>query len=247
MAGTYCTPAQVAAQFIYASSFTATGEPPLALVNTFIAEAGLDLERAIAYAGTYKTNAAGGIDAADTEAYAWMRDASIQGTLYRLGQYLWSYGPLRKSQESMVPYQEEWPKLLAMLRAGEVNLESKGDTAAIHTTPISPIAPTGVRVAWGWSTDTTPAESEFPDAAKSASHHVEVPPLPTGETSAYALLWIADSLGDPTGLTIPMSLSTLAIFEAPTAFELDGVAGEVRVSGFRQGDSDVGKDVTVEF
>ena len=121
------------------------------------------------------------------------------------------------------------------------------DTPLSPSVPVIPTPTNRVKIAWGWSTDDMAQASEFPDVGKSASDHVVIPPLPQGETSAYALLWIADSLGNPTGLTIPMSLSTLGIFGGEAPLQLDGVRGQARVSGFRQTDADVGKTITVSF
>ena len=245
MASTYCTPAEVAAQFVYASSFTSGGEPSLDLVNTFIAESGLDLERALAFGGTYKTNSAGGIDIADAEAYSWMKISNIQGTLYRLGQYLWSYGPLRKSQESMIPYQEQWPLRLEALRESKVNLSSKGGSS-IAETPLTPTPLLKVRTAYGWSTDDTAQAAELTE--KSASDHLDIPALPAGETSAYALLWISDAAGTPAGVDIEQSFGDqLGTFGAPQALTLDNVAGMVRVSDNRHGAGDVGNLLTVLY
>ena len=115
--------------------------------------------------------------------------------------------------------------------SGQTDPDNIPDTAITPTVPITPTPTQTVKVAWGWSLDDMAQASEFSDVGKSASDHVEIPDLPTGETSAYALLWIADSLGDPTGLTIPMSIST-GIFGGPVPLQLDGVRGEVRVTGF---------------
>ena len=62
--------------------------------------------------------------------------------------------------------------------SGQTDPDNIPDTAITPTVPITPTPTQTVKVAWGWSLDDIAETSEFPDVAKSASDHVEIPDLP---------------------------------------------------------------------
>ena len=255
--GGFCTANNVADELPQFSPFTATSRPTLALVQKWVAEEADQMRNAVASGGYLSIEEPLTVG---SNIERWFRDCNIDGAKMRFGRWLYSYGP---TGDAEVPWQSEFPEKVSQLRRGTIIFpeddfaqknrydyvadDDDDDGGGGGTTPTPTPTPATLKIAWGWSLDNMADADEFPESAQSTTNELVVPALPTGETSAYALLWRADSAGAPNGLSIPMSLSDLGIFGSETALELDGVAGQVRVTGFRQGDGNVGKTATVSF
>ena len=79
----------------------------------------------------------------------------------------------------------------------------------------------------GWSGDTTPEDSEF--TASSDTHTITVP---TATGSLYLIIWRSDADGgDPTEVHISGGGNSRNLFDVAMAYTLNGVAGQVIVSG----------------
>ena len=84
---------------------------------------------------------------------------------------------------------------------------------------------TGVRVAIGWSADTTVDVAEL--TAESLTDSVIVP---TNTLNQYFLIWTADAVGTLQAIHYGSSPNNLGVYSAPVALERNGIDGTVRVS-----------------